>query len=467
MAGSRSPFTNPLLKGFDERLPILRAVHYSMTKHAYPKNLNYWWNFGSISGIMLLVMIVTGLFLAMHYKPSVQEDTYGINQAFRSVEHIMRDVKGGMFLRYIHSVGASFFFIAVIFHMFRSLYYGSYKAPRELLWILGCIILILMMAIAFLGYSLVWGVMSFAAAEVITQVFTAIPVLGDDILMLLRGGEDVDDALLNRFFALHFLLPFILAGVVILHILTLQTVGSNNPLGVDIKTKKDTVSFHPYYTFKDIFGLSVFFTIYLAVVAWAPERLAEAINNQPTDYNLPSHIVPEWYLLPFYAILKVFTWDLNIFGLVITGKQLGALAMGGSLGVLFLLPWLDTSPVRSARFRPLYRLAFWGFVLTCVILALVGAQTSGEAFFIPTPIGRIPLGFEAENGFVWGSTQQWGVLFTLYYFGFFIVLMPVLGLFERTRTLPASISEPVLPSSQGGGAIAAAAAAAKPMTKAD
>ena len=270
MAGSRSPFTNPLLKGFDERLPILRAVHYSMTKHAYPKNLNYWWNFGSISGIMLLVMIVTGLFLAMHYKPSVQEDTYGINQAFRSVEHIMRDVKGGMFLRYIHSVGASFFFIAVIFHMFRSLYYGSYKAPRELLWILGCIILILMMAIAFLGYSLVWGVMSFAAAEVITQVFTAIPVLGDDILMLLRGGEDVDDALLNRFFALHFLLPFILAGVVILHILTLQTVGSNNPLGVDIKSKKDTVSFHPYYTFKDIFGLSVFFTIYLAVVAWAP-----------------------------------------------------------------------------------------------------------------------------------------------------------------------------------------------------
>lgn len=467
MAGSRSPFTNPFLKGLDERLPVFRAVHHSMTAHAYPKNLNYWWNFGSIAGIMLVVMIVTGIFLAMHYKPSVAEDQYGINQAFRSVEHIMRDVQGGMFLRYMHSVGASFFFIAVIFHMFRGLYYGSYKAPRELLWILGCVILVLMMGIAFLGYSLVWGVMSFAAAEVITQVFTAIPVLGDDILVLLRGGEDVDDALLNRFFALHFLLPFVLAGVVILHILTLQTVGSNNPLGIDLKSKKDTVSFHPYYTFKDIFGLAVFFTIYLAVVAWAPERLAEAINNQPTDYNLPSHIVPEWYLLPFYAILKVFTWDLNLFGLVITGKQLGALAMAGSLGVLFLLPWLDTSPVRSGRFRPIFRVFFWGFVLCCLILALVGAQTSGEAFFIPTPAGKIMLGFADANGFVWGSTQQWGVLFTGYYFAYFVVILPLLGLFEKPQQLPASISEPVLGSTKGGGAVAGATATAKPMNKAE
>ena len=467
MAGSRSPFTNPFLKGLDERLPVFRAVHHSMTAHAYPKNLNYWWNFGSIAGIMLVVMIVTGIFLAMHYKPSVAEDQYGINQAFRSVEHIMRDVQGGMFLRYMHSVGASFFFIAVIFHMFRGLYYGSYKAPRELLWILGCVILVLMMGIAFLGYSLVWGVMSFAAAEVITQVFTAIPVLGDDILVLLRGGEDVDDALLNRFFALHFLLPFVLAGVVILHILTLQTVGSNNPLGIDLKSKKDTVSFHPYYTFKDIFGLAVFFTIYLAVVAWAPERLAEAINNQPTDYNLPSHIVPEWYLLPFYAILKVFTWDLNLFGLVITGKQLGALAMAGSLGVLFLLPWLDTSPVRSGRFRPIFRVFFWGFVLCCLILALVGAQTSGEAFFIPTPAGKIMLGFADANGFVWGSTQQWGVLFTGYYFAYFAVILPLLGLFEKPQQLPASISEPVLGSTKGGGAVAGATATAKPMNKAE
>ena len=410
--------------------------------------------------VVLVIQLVTGIFLTMNYKPSAAD-------AFASVEYIMRDVEWGWLIRYMHSTGASFFFIVVYLHMFRAMLYGSYKKPRELIWIIGMLIFFVLMAEGFAGYLLPWGQMSYWGAQVIISLFGAIPGIGEALVEYIRGDYSISDITLNRFFALHFLLPFILAGVVILHILTLQTVGSNNPLGVDIKSKKDTVSFHPYYTFKDIFGLSVFFTIYLAVVAWAPERLAEAINNQPTDYNLPSHIVPEWYLLPFYAILKVFTWDLNIFGLVITGKQLGALAMGGSLGVLFLLPWLDTSPVRSARFRPLYRLAFWGFVLTCVILALVGAQTSGEAFFIPTPFGRIPLGFEAENGFVWGSTQQWGVLFMLYYFGFFIVLMPVLGLFERTRTLPASISEPVLPSSQGGGAVAAAAAAAKPMTKAD
>ena len=433
MGQLKSPFKNPALNWVDSRLPVLRVVRHIGLEHAYPKNLTYWWNFGSIAGFMLVLMIVTGLLLTANFVPSAQSDIYGWNPALGSVDSIMRDQPGGWLVRYLHMNGASFFFIAVYFHIFRGLYYGSYKAPREILWILGVVILILMIIIAFMGYSMVWGAMSFAGAQVISEVFTVIPVVGDDIRQLLLGSFTVDDPTLNRFFTLHFLLPFVLAAVVILHMTTLITVGSNNPMGIDLKSEKDTMSFHPYYTFKDIFGFSAFLTVFLFVTFFMPEWLGEAINNDPADpSSTPAHIVPEWYFLWAFAILRSITFDIG----PLDAKTLGGFAMFAALGVLFVLPWLDRSPVRSGRFRPLFKWFFWLFVVNIVVLSLVGVQQADSDFKF------FGLTLPVNTGLV-------GLLSTGYYFAYFVIVLPFLPMIEKTKTLPHSISEPVLSGKVG------------------
>lgn len=302
--------------------------------------------------------------------------------------------------------GASFFFIVVYIHMFRGLYYGSYKAPREILWILGVVIMLLMMATAFMGYVLPWGQMSFWGATVITNLFSALPIIGEYIVTWLWGGFGVDNATLNRFFSLHYLLPFAIAGVVILHLAALHQHGSNNPLGIDIKKKGDMIPFHPYYTIKDLFGLGVFLTIFVAVIAYAPNYMGHPDNYIPANPLVtPSHIVPEWYFLPFYAILRA-----------VPDKLLGVLAMFAAIAVLFVLPWLDRSPIRSAKFRPVYFIFFWVFLANCVLLGYCGAMPADEP---------------------WVTISR---LATAYYFLHFIVILPVLSLYERPVDLPLSIS---------------------------
>jgi ubiquinol-cytochrome c reductase cytochrome b subunit len=357
----------------------------------------------------------------MHYTPHV-------NYAFDSVERIMRDVNYGWLMRYVHMNGASMFFIVVYIHMFRGLYYGSYKAPRELLWILGVVILLLMMATAFMGYVLPWGQMSFWGATVITNLFSAIPFFGPDIVTWLWGGFSVDNPTLNRFFSLHYLLPFLIVGVVFLHVAALHITGSNNPLGIDPKGPQDTIPFHPYYTIKDSVGLCVYFMVFAAVVFFFPNYMGHPDNYIPANpFVTPAHIVPEWYFLPFYAILRA-----------VPDKLGGVLLMFGSIAVLFVLPWLDTSPVRSLRFRPMLRPFFWAFAVTCVVLGYAGAMP-------------------AEG--IWVTISR---VATAYYFMYFLVILPVLGKLEKPLPLPDSISEPVL---RGGGPVPAGAAA-KPMEKA-
>src|SRR4026207_1000552 len=287
-----------LARWFESRLPLMGFVHASFIAYPTPKNLNYWWTFGGIATFMLTAQIVTGVVLAMHYTPEV-------TMAFDSVEKIMRDVNFGWLLRYAHSNGASMFFVAVYVHIFRSLYYGSYKAPREVLWILGVIIFLLMMATAFMGYVLPWGQMSFWGATVITNLFSAIPVVGDSITTWLWGGFAIDNPTLNRFFALHYLLPFIIVAVVALHVIALHVHGSNNPLGIDPKGPQDTVPFHPYYTMKDGFGVMGFLIVYPGFTLFAPDYMGHPDNYIPANPLVtPEHIVPEWYFLPFYAILR-------------------------------------------------------------------------------------------------------------------------------------------------------------------
>ena len=306
--------------------------------------------------------------------------------------------------------GASFFFIVVYIHIFRGLYYGSYKAPRELLWWLGILILLLMMATAFMGYVLPWGQMSFWGATVITNLFSAIPLIGDTITQWLWGGYSVDNPTLSRFYTLHFLLPFLIVGVVILHIVALHTHGSNNPLGIDKKGPQDTIPFHPFYTIKDLFGLSFALTIFFTVVFFAPDFLGHPDNYIPADpLKTPAHIVPEWYFLPFYAILRA-----------IPDKLGGVIAMFSAIFVLFLLPWLDTSKVRSATFRPIYKKLFWLFVLNALILGWVGSKPAEGIYII---ISRLA---------------------TLYYFIHFLILLPLLGKLEKNRPLPQSIGKAVL-----------------------
>jgi|TARA_A100001037_G_scaffold82971_1_gene74960 ubiquinol-cytochrome c reductase cytochrome b subunit len=391
-----------------------------MHEYPTPKNLNYWWNFGSLAGITLVIMIVTGVILSMHY-------TAHVDHAFQSVERIMRDVNYGWLIRYIHANGASFFFIVVYIHIFRGFYYGSYKAPRELLWILGVVILLLMMATAFMGYVLPWGQMSFWGATVITNLFSAIPLVGESIVTLLWGGFSVDNPTLNRFFSLHYLLPFVIVGVVVLHIVALHRFGSNNPLGIDVRGEQDTVSFHPYYTVKDMFGLSAFLTIMAAIVFFLPNSMGHPDNYIPANPMVtPAHIVPEWYFLPFYAILRA-----------VPDKLLGVLAMFAAIGVLFILPWLDRSPVRSATFRPIYKIMFWVFLVNCVALTYLGAKPAEGIYVI---LSR---------------------LCTVYYFFHFIILLPALSIFETPRSLPRSIGKSVLGGGNGAPAPAPAAAREK------
>ncbi|HWI29604.1 MAG TPA: cytochrome b N-terminal domain-containing protein [Stellaceae bacterium] len=404
-----------LVRWIDHRLPIFTFMQHELHEYPTPRNLSYWWNFGSLSGIMLVIMMVTGIFLAMQYTPNV-------NLAFDSVERIMRDVNFGWLMRYIHMNGASFFFIVVYIHIFRGLYYGSYKEPRELLWMLGVIILLLMMATAFMGYVLPWGQMSFWGATVITNLFSAIPVIGGDIVAWLWGGFAVGNPTLNRFYSLHYLLPFVILGVVVLHLIALHQHGSNNPLGIDRKGPQDSIPFHPYYTIKDMFGLGVFLIIYCVFIFYLPNALGDTQNYvQANPLQTPPEIVPEWYFLPFYAILRSVP-DI----LFIPAKLAGVLCLFGAIAVLFFLPWLDTSRVRSARFRPIYKWVFWLLVLDVLALGVVGAHRP-EGWYIV--IGRVA---------------------TLYYFIHFIVLFPVIGWLERPLPLPTSISAAVTRRSGAG-----------------
>ena len=404
---SKNSSQNPVVAWIDHRLPIFTFLDHEMNDYPTPKNLNYFWNFGSLAGIALVTMIVTGVLLAMQYTPHV-------DLAFNSVERIMRDVNSGWLIRYVHMNMASFFFVAVYIHILRGLYYGSYKEPRELLWQLGVLIFLLMMATAFMGYVLPWGQMSFWGATVITNLFSAIPLVGESIVTWLWGGFSVDNPTLNRFFALHYLLPFIIVAVVILHIIALHRFGSNNPVGIDVKGPQDSIPFHPYYTLKDAFGFGVFFMVFAVFLFWAPNYMGHPDNYIPADpLSTPAHIVPEWYFLPFYAILRA-----------IPDKLGGVIAMFGAIAVLFVLPWLDRSKVRSANYRPLYRVLFWVFVANGLFLGWLGGQPAEEPY---VTLSRIA---------------------TAWYFFHFLVLLPfVLPMFEKTKPLPASISESI---GQGG-----------------
>ena len=406
--GAPPVFNNKVVAWIDHRLPIFSYIEKEYHTFPTPRNFNYFWNFGAIATVMLVLMIVTGIVLAMNYQPNSA-------LAFDSVERIMRDVPSGWLIRYLHMNGASFFFIAVYIHIFRGMYYGSYKAPRELLWILGVIILLLMMATAFMGYVLPWGQMSFWGATVITNLFSAIPVVGESVVTWLWGGFAVDNPTLNRFFALHYLLPFVIVAVVALHVVALHVHGSNNPLGIDPKGPQDTVPFHPYYTIKDGFGLTVFLIIYAVFVFFMPNALGEPVNYVPANpLATPNEIVPEWYLLPFYAILRA-----------IPDKLSGVIAMFSSIGLLFLLPWLDTSRVRSCTFRPIYKWFVPVLVIDVLILGYCGAHPP-EGYFVP--LARVA---------------------TLYYFFHFLILLPVLGKIERPLPLPPSIADAVLTKKAG------------------
>ena len=413
---SADKFSNPVVRWIDHRLPIFSFMDHELNEYPTPKNLNYFWNFGSLAGVSLVIMIVTGIVLAMSYTPHV-------DYAFQSVERIMRDVNHGWLLRYIHMNGASFFFIVVFIHIFRGLYYGSYKAPRELLWILGVLILLLMMATAFMGYVLPWGQMRFWGATVITNLFSAIPFIGDSIVTFLWGGFSVDNPTLNRFFALHYLMPFLIVGVVILHLVALHRFGSNNPIGIDPSGPQDTVPFHPYYTIKDFFGLSVFLTLFAAAIFFFPNFMGHPDNYIPANpMQTPAHIVPEWYFLPFYAILRA-----------VPDKLGGVLAMFGAIAVLFILPWLDRSPIRSGNFRPIFKIFFWVFFADCIALGYLG-------------------GMPAEGIYVVLSRVA-----TAWYFLHFLVILPLLSVIETPKPLPQSLSKSVL----GGSAMAGAASAVK------
>ena len=437
-------FKNPMVRWIDSRLPVFTMMQKEYGVFPMPRNANYFWNFGAIAMVMLMVMIVTGIFLSMHYTPHV-------DYAFDSVERIMRDVNYGWLMRYVHMNGASFFFSAVYIHIFRGLYYGSYKAPREILWMLGVVILLLMMATAFMGYVLPWGQMSFWGVTVITNLFSAIPLVGDSVVTWLWGGFAVENPTLNRFFSLHYLLPFVILGVVFLHVAALHVTGSNNPTGIDPKGPQDTLPFHPYFTIKDTFGLVVFLLIYLAVVFFAPNFMGHADNYIPTEPLVtPAHIVPEWYFLPFYAMLRAVTFDF----LFIEAKLGGVIVMFASVFILFVLPWLDTSRVRSARFRPIYKWFFWVLFVNVLILGQVGALAADDPFEV----------FGVTFGFISATTV--GQICTLYYFFHFLVLLPLLGKFETPLPLPQSIHESVLPKSARGGGPMPAGATAKPMGKA-
>jgi ubiquinol-cytochrome c reductase cytochrome b subunit len=403
---------HPLMRWLDERLPLPRLVYGAIGGgYPVPRNLNYFWNFGVLAGIFLTIQIVTGIVLAMHYYASTDGAFTSVNQL------IMRDVNAGWLLRYAHMNGASFFFIVTYIHIFRGLYYGSYKAPRELVWMLGLVIYLLMMATAFMGYVLPWGQMSYWGAQVITGFFSAFPVIGEPLRIWILGGYAPDQAALTRFFSLHYLLPFVIAGVVILHIWALHIPGSSNPTGVDVKEERDTLPFHPFYTAKDGWFAAAFLLFYCVVTFFAPNYLGHPDNYIPANpLATPAHIVPEWYFWPFYAILRSCTF--NLFW--IDAKLWGVLAMFGSILLLFFLPWIDRSPVRSGAYRPLFKRFFWLLVIDIIILGYVGGA----------PI-------------IWWRTAL-GQIAAAYYFLHFLVILPLVSAFETPDPLPNSISESVL-----------------------
>ena len=389
---------------FEARLPMMGLVHSSFVAYPVPRNLNYMWTFGAILSFMLIAQIVTGVVLAMHYVPSATE-------AFSSINGIMRDVNYGWLLRYMHTNGATLFFLAVYIHMFRGIYYGSFKSPRELLWIIGVVIYFLMAATAFLGYVLPWGSMSYAGATVITNLLSAIPLVGTAVTYWLWGGYAVGDPTLNRFFSLHYLLPFLIVGAVGLHVWALHVTGQNNPDGVEVKNvDRDTVAFTPYATIKDVFALSVWLILYAWLIFYIPNYVLDADNSiKANPLATPAHVVPEWYLLPFYAILRA-----------IPNKLIGVIALFASIAVLGFLPWLDRSPVKSAKYRPTFRFFFWVFVLICIGLGWLGSQEPTAGLVL---IARF---------------------LTVGYFGFFLVIMPLLSFTEKTKPIPASIADAVL-----------------------
>jgi ubiquinol-cytochrome c reductase cytochrome b subunit len=387
----------------ERRLPILGFMHDSFVSYPTPKNLNYMWTFGAILSFMLVAQIVTGIVLAMHYTPET-------SLAFASVESIMRDVNWGWALRYAHANGASMFFLAVYIHIARGLYYGSYKEPREVLWILGVVIFLVMIATGFLGYVLPWGQMSFWAATVITNLFSAFPIVGGPIREWLIGGYSVDNPTLNRFFALHYLLPFIIFAIVALHVWALHVTGQNNPTGVEVKdVKKETVPFTPFATMKDGFAIGAFLVIYAWMMFFVPNYLGHPDNYiEANPLVTPPHIVPEWYFLPFYAILRA-----------IPNKLLGVIAMFLSIMILAALPWLDKSPVKSGSYRPLFRKFYWVFIAVSVGLGYLGAMP-------------------AEGVYLWTAR-----LFSTYYFLHFLVILPLLTKYEKPEPVPESIEADV------------------------
>ncbi|MCG8489788.1 MAG: cytochrome b N-terminal domain-containing protein [Chromatiales bacterium] len=402
----------------DDRYPATKVWNEHLAQYYAPKNFNFWYFMGSLALLVLVIQILTGVWLAMNYKPDAE-------LAFGSVEYIMRDVDWGWLIRYMHSTGASAFFVVIYLHMFRGLMYGSYRKPRELLWIIGVIIYLAMMATAFFGYLLPWGQMSYWGAQVIVNLFSAVPVIGPDLGVWVRGDYVISDATLNRFFALHFLLPFILAALVFIHIVALHKVGSNNPDGVEIKkgpkgnrwsdkAPADGIPFHPYYTVKDIAGVAGFLFIFAAVVFFAPEMggyFIEHPNFEPANpLKTPEHIAPVWYFTPFYAILRAVP--------SIAGSAFpGVVAMFASILIMFFLPWLDRSPVKSIRYKgTLYKAMLWIFVVNFILLGYLGTQPTTDLYKLLAQIG------------------------TIYYFAFFL-LMPIYSKMDNTKPVPERVTE--------------------------
>jgi ubiquinol-cytochrome c reductase cytochrome b subunit len=401
------------LNWIDERYPLTKVWNEHLAQYYAPKNFNFWYFFGSLALLVLVIQIVSGVWLAMNYKPDAE-------LAFGSVEYIMRDVDWGWLIRYIHSTGASAFFIVVYLHMFRGLIYGSYRKPRELLWIIGVLIYVAMMATAFMGYLLPWGQMSYWGAQVIVNLFAAVPVVGEDLSVWVRGDYVISDATLNRFFAFHFLLPFILAALVFVHIVALHKVGSNNPDGIEIKkgpkgnrwspdAPADGIPFHPYYSVKDIVGVGVFLMLFAAVIFFSPEMggfFIEAPNFEPANpLKTPVHIAPVWYFTPFYAMLRAVP---PMFG----SQFPGVVVMFGAIAMFFILPWLDRSPVKSIRYKGmLFKIWIAIFVVSFVILGWLGVQAS-------TP-----------------TKTLLAQIFTGLYFLFFL-LMPIYSKIDKTKPVP-------------------------------
>jgi ubiquinol-cytochrome c reductase cytochrome b subunit len=406
----------------DSRLPIIRfSADYATIPT--PRNLNYWWTFGGILTLVLVMQIVTGIVLAMHYTASA-------DHAFDSVERIMRDVNSGWLIRYTHMTGASMIFVALYIHMFRGIYYGSYKEPREMVWLMGCVIFLLMMATAFFGYVLPWGQMSFHGAVVITNLLGAIPVVGPGILTWLQGGPAVDEPTLKRFYSLHYLFPFLILGVVVLHLWALHSSSQNNPVGILIpkdQRKRDTVPFHPYYTVKDGFAIVLFLIMFAIFIFFMPESLGSPDNNTPANpLKTPAEITPEWYLRPFYAMLRG-----------VPNKLGGVIVMFASIAALFVLPWLDTSKVRSMRYRPAMRWFFGVFVIVCLGLGWCGSFAPDTPIITGVPS---PDFIDAKlNSLLWLTR-----VLTVYYLAYFFLITPLMGLRETPLPVPASISEPVL-----------------------